>query len=264
MAKDKQQYLERCSIYQSSIDTILAWEAKILSEMSQVPSEIALTKLNLIDKLIDLTSYYIVGSKISLAMLETRNEDMLNNGRKAIIKAITYMEDIVSPYLDAPVSDYQERLDLIEQINAKQRCLLIRKMGIAIELLVNAYGDNTKWRWSFVDIEGRAAIVTKNFFDMKNAVVNLDLRSPFYEFTVCHLQFSKKLLAKIADRYREKYELSGSVPDDLKQGINFLNALRRIHILLGESDAAELAKKKADVWAAKLDADINARAAEEK
>ena len=65
----------------------------------------------------------------------------------------------------------------------------------------------------------------------------------------------KRLLMQAADRYREKYELSTNRIDDFKQAINYLGALRRIHILLGERDEAETVKKKQDIWSAKLEAD---------
>ena len=66
----------------------------------------------------------------------------------------------------------------------------------------------------------------------------------------------KKLLLQAADRYREKYELSTSRIDDFKMGINYLNSLRRIHALLGEKEGAETLKKKAEIWASKLEMDI--------
>jgi hypothetical protein len=128
-------------------------------------------------------------------------------------------------------------------------------MGLAIQLLENAYGDNSKWRWSFVELEGRFAAVAKNIFDLKAAVINTDPRSPHYAPTVYHLRMIKKLLMQAADRYRNKYELSTNRIDDFKQGINFLNALRRIHILLGERDEAETVGKKLDIWSTKLESD---------
>jgi len=66
----------------------------------------------------------------------------------------------------------------------------------------------------------------------------------------------KKLLGQAADRYREKYELSTNRIDDFKMGLHFLNALKRVHMLLGDRSDAETIKKKADIWSAKLDVDM--------
>jgi len=65
----------------------------------------------------------------------------------------------------------------------------------------------------------------------------------------------KKLFIQAADRYREKYELLTNRADDFKMGINFLNALKRVHILLGERSEAETLKKKVDIWTSKLEVD---------
>jgi hypothetical protein len=59
-----------------------------------------------------------------------------------------------------------------------------------------------------------------------------------------------------ADRYREKYELSTNRIDDFKQGMIFLSALRRFHIILGDREEAETVKKKLDIWSVKLESDI--------
>jgi hypothetical protein len=106
-----------------------------------------------------------------------------------------------------------------------------------------------------VELEGRYATVAKNILDLKSAVVNTDPRSPDYEPTVRHLALIKKILLQAADRYREKYELSTGRIDDFKMGINFINALKRLHILLGEREGVETLKKKADIWTAKLEKD---------
>jgi hypothetical protein len=189
-------------------------------------------------------------------MLQNRNEDALNDGRKALYKGIIYLEEIVSNRVDTPFSEYEDKLVPLEAIDAAQRYRLICKMGLCIDLLEDAYGDNTKWRWSFVDMEGRYATVTKNILDLKKAVANTDPRSFSYEPTVYHLRLVKQLLAQAADRYREMYELSTHRTDDFRIGINFLGALRRIYILLGDREKAEVVKKKFDIWSAKLEADI--------
>ena len=158
--------------------------------------------------------------------------------------------------MDVPFSEYEERLAEISMLDARRRYALIRKMGLALQLLKDAYGDNTKWKWSFVELEGRFAAAAKNIIDLKSAVSNTDPRSPDYEPTVYHLRLIKKLLVQAADRYREKYELSTNRIDDFKMGINFLNALKRIHNILGDRNESEQIKKKVDIWAAKLEVDL--------
>jgi hypothetical protein len=253
--EDRQLYSEKIKPYKAMIQSLLNREEKVLQYIKKDSQGQALKRLTLAEEMLTLAANYIIISGISQSMLKLRSEEALNDSRKSLYKAVIYLEEVVSPMVDAPFSDYEERLSEIDEIGAQKRYNLIRKTGLALQLLENAYGDNTKWRWSFVELEGRFAAVAKNIMNLKTAVANTDPTSPDYEPTMYHLRLIKKLLMQAADRYREKYELSTSRIDDFKMGINFLNALRRIHALLGERPEAETLKKKAEIWSSKLEMD---------
>ena len=253
---DKNQYEDKIKPYQNKIVEINIKEKTTLLEMKKEPNEEALKRLILVDEMLNLASYQILISLISQTCLKVKEENVLNEGRKSLYKSVIYLEEVVSNYVDAPFVDYEEKLAKIASLDSARRYYLVRKMGLAINLLENAYGDNTKWRWAFVELEGRFAAVAKNIMDLKSAVTNTDPRSPNYEPTVFHLRMIKKLLNQAADRYREKYELSTNRTDDFKLGISFLASLRRIHVLMGDKDEAETVKKKLEIWTAKLETDI--------
>ncbi|MCL2380611.1 MAG: hypothetical protein FWC64_03335 [Treponema sp.] len=253
--EDRHQYLDKIRPYKATIQTLLKHEQTLLHAIKKDKEGAAFKRLLLAEEMIFLASNYIVLGGVSQAMIKLRNEEALNDGRKSLYKAVIYLEEVVSPLVDAPFSEYEDRLAEIATVDAKRRYGIIRKMGLALRLLENAYSDNTKWRWAFVELEGRYTAVAKNIIDLKTAVVNTDPLSPDYEPTVYHLRLMKRLLLKAADRYREKYELSTNRIDDFKMGIHFLNSLKRIHILLGERTEAETLKKKADIWTSKLEVD---------
>ena len=253
---DRQQYRERVKIYMSMTDALLKTEKAILPETKKDTPEAAIKKLTLVDEMLNLTSNYIAISGVSQAVLKVKNEEALNDGRKSIYKAVIYLEEIVSSSIDAPFSDYEDKLVMIEAFNENQRYQLIRKMGLAVDLLEHAYGDNSKWRWTFVELEGRFTTVAKNIIDLRNAIANSRPESPYYDSTIYHIRLIKKLLTQSADRYREKYELSTGQMLDFKTGIAYLGALRRLHILLAESEEAEAIKRKLGIWAAKLETDM--------
>lgn len=255
-AEEKHQYYERITPYKDTISMLLKRESAILSAIKKNSSEAVFKRLILVDEMINLASYYITISGVYQSMLKLRNEEALNDGRKSLYKAVIYLEEVVSNLVDAPYSEYSEKLAEINSIDARQRYLLVRKLGLGIQLLENAYGDNTKWKWAFVELEGRYAVGVKNIIDLKNAVANTDPRAASYEPTVRHLRLAKKLLMQAADRYREKYELSTNRIDDFKMGINFLGALRRLHMVLGDREEADTVKKKLDIWSSKLEVDI--------
>ena len=135
------------------------------------------------------------------------------------------------------------------------RYALIQKLGYSINSLRDGYGENTKWKWAFVDLEGRYATVTKNLLNLKTFVSGLDPRVEGYETRLAYLALVKKLLNTAADRYRQKYELSTLRIDDFQIAIHYLSALRRIYIIMGEAEESESVKRKIDVWKAKLESD---------
>jgi len=254
--EDRNQYYDKIRPCREIIKSFLNKENATLKVLKRDNTNASFIRLGLVDEMINLTSYYIILSKVSQSMLKLRSEEALNEGRKSMYKAVIYLEEVVSNLVDAPYSEYEAKLVQIASLDAKQRYDMVRKLGLALSLLKNAYGFNTKWKWAFVELEGRYAATVKNFIDLKNAVTNTDPRSPDYEPAVRHLRLIKKLLMQAADRYREKYELSTNRIDDFKMGIHFLNSLRRLHIILGERDDADTVKKKTDIWSAKLELDI--------
>ena len=67
---------------------------------------------------------------------------------------------------------------------------------------------------------------------------------------------AKKLLEGAADQYRQKYELTTRRFDDMRLAINYLSALKRIHTLLGETEGAEVTKRKIEIWKSKMESDM--------
>lgn len=250
------QYITKINEYQGVITNILKAEAKLVGEIAEESPDIPLKQFDLVEIRLNLASYYMILTGITRSVLKKDNQGALDEARKSINKSLTYLEDMVSSYVDALFTDYEDKLVLLEPVSPERRYAVIRKLGLTIRLLENAYGDNSRWKWSFVDMEGRFATVTKNIFDVRNMVTNIDPRSPHYEATFYHLQLIKRLLLQAGERYRERYELSTASFDDFRISLNHLNALRRIHILLGESPESEMLKKKIDSWSAKLEADL--------
>jgi len=262
--QDRQMYYEKAKMYAAMTRSLLDTEKKILVEAKKNTPRSSLQKLTLADEMLNLASYYIALNGISQAVLKNKNEESLNDARKSLYKAVIYLEEVVSSLIDAPFSEYEEKLDAIESFDPNQRYRLICKMGLAIDLMQLAYGDNSKWRWTFVEIEGRFAAVAKNIVNLKNVYSYMTPESEYYDSAFYHVRLIKKLLAGAADRYREKYELSTGQIHDFKTGINFLAALRRMHIVLGENEDSQDIKKKLSIWSQKLDADLKKQEEEKK
>lgn len=245
--------------YKSKITAVLQKEKTMLNGMHKGDIDYENKKLLLCEDMIYIATLYMAQNSLSLKIMEVKNNDALNDARKILYKAIIYLEDIVTNMIDCSFSDLFPYYEKIKSISISRRYMIIRKLGLSIAMLKDAFGDNSKWKWSFVELEGRFTTVTKNLIDMKSAVKDyFDPNSNDYETTVLYIRLVTKLLNDSANAYRDKYELSTRRIDDMRNGIKYLLALRKLHISLGNVDSAEEIKKKAMVWKDKMDADAKA------
>lgn len=255
-AESREAFAVKMQPYKDLIDKVFEKEKNLLALMEKDSAGSSYKRMLLAEDMIYVTTLYVLINNLSVKILSTKGLDALNEGRKALYKAIIYLEETVSNLIDVPFSDYEDKVAQIANIPLAKRYELSRKLGLAIRLVIDAYGDNTKWRWSFIELQGRLATVVKNMLDMKAASkIYFDPRNPDYDTAVYYFRLIKKLLGEAADGYRDRYELSTHRLDDIRLGINYLVALRRIQLNLGESEDAEETKKKAVVWKTKMDSD---------
>jgi hypothetical protein len=247
---EREFFSKRTNSYKIRINMLLKEEERLIEKEASDPC----SRLALAETMLNISSYYIVFNKLSLVMLNIPNESSLSAGRKYVMKGISYLEEVTTNKVDAPFSDYADKLAAIEAADPAQRYRLVRKLGLTLTLLEQGFGENSRWKWSFVELMGQIAAIIKNLLDLKNLSANTDPRSQWYESAIHHTQLAKKVLLKASERYRIRYEVATNQLDDFRISINFLNALRRLHILLGEVDQSELLKKKIDIWSAKFEA----------
>ncbi len=252
----RNQFTAKMTPHKEAIDKILEKEKNTLATLHKNDPHNGYKNIMLAEDMIHASTIYVIINNLSLELLDTKNTDALNEGRKILYKAIIYLEDTVSNMIDAAYNEYEDRVELISNMPLDKRYQLVRKIGLAIRLIIDGFGDNTKWKWSFVELEGRFATIAKNLLDLKEvSKIYFDPRNPEYDIAVYYLRLVKKLLGQSADGYRDRYELSTHRLDDIRLAINYLAAQRRIHILLGESAEAEEVKKKALVWKSKMEID---------
>lgn len=258
----KSRYFDKVKEYKQETETILAREKNLASTVRGDDPSAQYKRLTLARERLNLASYYLLLNRLSVGLLGVKNEAFLNDGRKSCYQAVIYLEEVVSNRLDAPFSDYSEFLDKIEDLDDEKRYSMVQKLGFTIQSVEDDFGENSKWKWSFVELEGRYSTITKNFLNMKTLIAGLDPRVEGYQARLNHLNLTKELLQRSADRYREKYELSTLGLDDFKLAISYLSALRRLHVMVGETENADTVKKKIDVWKSKMETDErNARTA---
>jgi len=214
-----------------------------------------LRRFQLAGECLNLVSYYCLMHALSVSLLGVKNEGFLNEARKCCYKSIIHLEETVSPFVDAAFSEYEAGVQSLGEVSDAAKHGYLRKLGFAIDSVAEGYGANTKWKWSFVELEGRYAVVAKNLLNLKTFLAQADPRAEGYAERQAHMALARRLLQQSADRYREKYELSTQRLDDIKQAIQFLSALRRLAALLGEVEEAEVIKRKIDIWKVKMEDD---------
>ena len=245
--------------YKDKINATLEKEKTMKNVIHNDSDGVEYKKILLCEDMIYIASLYMAQNSLSLKLMDVKNNDALNDARKILYKAIIYLEEIVTSIIDCSYSDLTQYQEKISNINIERRYLVIRKLGLSISLLKEAFGENSKWKWSFVELEGRYATVAKNFIDMKTAGRDfMDPRSFDYETTVLYIRLITKLLNSAATSYRDKYELATRRIDDMRNAIKYLLALHKLHNLLGQGDQAQEVKKKALIWKDKMDADHKA------
>jgi hypothetical protein len=223
-----------------------------------------LNKIQLVSDFVDLVSVYSAMADLSVNLLGFKNESFLDLARKSLSKAIITVEGVVSNVIDMPLGENYEVLKGLEGFSDGDRLRLVRKMGYAISLLEDRYGKNSKWKWSFVEMGGRYAVVTKNLFDFRSYQEKNDPRIEGFDDRYDFLYLVKDLLIDSSNRYREKYEMTDHTPDDMKKAVDNLRALKRIHILFNESGEVQNVTKRIDLWSMKLEDDIQAKEEETK
>ena len=245
----KQKLEAKTKEYDEIISQILIREEHILGLVKKEEKGAGYKRLVLVDDMIFLVTAYLAKYNVSVQYLGGKNENILNEARKTLYKIIIYLEEIVTNYIDASYSEYEDKVSEISSITQKQRYYLIRKIGFVIWMVIDAYGTNTKWKWSFAEIMGRYATVAKNIVDLKFAsALTLNPRDENYDDVIFHLRLVKNLLESSAEEYRKKYEIATNNIEDVRTATKYLSALRRIHIILGENKEAEDVKTKLKIW----------------
>jgi hypothetical protein len=254
--EDKQKFTEEISYLKKKVDAI---NQKIKYFETKKDENDKINKINVASNHIDLVTIYCAMTDLSLNLLGYKNESYLDTGRKALYKAIITLEGVVSSIIDMPLGDNHELLLSLEGFSDADRLRLVRKIGYTISLLEDRYGKKSKWKWSFVEIEGRYAVIVKNLFDFRTYQEKNDPRMEGFDDRYDYLFLVKDFLIDASNRYREKYELTNHGTEDMKKAIEYLRALKRIHILFNESGELQNVAKRIELWSQKFEADLKAK-----
>lgn len=255
-AADRDDFNAKSEPYKQEIDRTLKREREVLSSIPQDAVEAARMRVALAEEMVYISTVYLAINTLSEELLEVKNTDALNESRKTLYKAVIYLEEIVTNLIDAPQSEYEEAIARIGDMPLERRFFIVRKLGLAIRMLMDAYGENTKWKWAFVELNGRFAVVAKNMMDIKETSrIFFDPSQPAYDVAFHYIQLVRKLIAQSVDQYHQRYEFSTHRMDDMQKALLYIAAQRRFCIIFDEKDEAEELKKKGRVFKEKMELD---------
>ncbi len=212
-------------------------------------------------KIIDL---FCEMSELSMSLIGIKNETYLNKARKKIYEVLIKVEEIISHHIDMPLTENEDALLSVDKIDPKRKIIFLDKIKQSIEKVITGFGENSKWKWSFVEMEGRYATITKNIINYKQCQASNDPREPFYSELKKLIERAKDELQFASKRYREKYELTTREPEDIKKSILLLRALRRIHIMFSNPEAATHTKRTIELYTKQMEDGIQQKEREAK
>ncbi|GBF37864.1 hypothetical protein [Leptospira johnsonii] len=175
-------------------------------------------------------------NEISVAILDLKSDTYLNQGRKEIYSAISFMEKVVGTDFESGLGENKDLLAKIIEFNPLQRLNYVKGLRTCTTNTIEAFGSNSKWKWSFPEIHFKIAILSKNLFDFRAFEKERDLENPFYYPRQEHYNLILELCNFAAQEYRAKFDLSTQDAGDLKKSISLLEVNRKILQTTGETE----------------------------
>ena len=210
------------------------------------------------NEFLTMVSLYIQITEDMEFLRGTKNETYLNEGRKSYYSALLNLEKTFTDFIALEPTEIQENIEKIKKFDPARKIIFFRKMGFILDRLENSFGENSKYRWGFVDMFSRYAVIVKNSMNFKQLAAR-DPRKPFFEENEVLINMVVDVLNRSSDRLREKYELVTREFDDMSKSIKILDELRRFYTLIRDQRATEEVKKKMEIWHEKLEKDQKAK-----
>jgi hypothetical protein len=256
---EKAAYNDEIKDIKREVEQIKKSINEALAKRKKHPAIANYYNLELASHEMDAIENFIKMNDLSMEMLNLRNTTFLENARKEFYKVLQYLEDVVGKQVDRSLRENDEYLATIKEVNPVQILNFIQRMHRILADLIRKFGQDTKWKWSFVEWQARAAVITKNITSFSDVAKYRDPRTEFFYVRRDLMQLCKDSLTEAAKQFRTKYEMAGKARDDLKSSISYLAALRKIHVLFGEDSEATKLKNIIDAAKMALDADDKAK-----
>lgn len=246
-------FQEKVKTYKAKIDQLTEELKGINSQIASDGANQAVHRIMASRNILNQIALYCAMNEISFYSIEVKNTVYLEKARQLIYEVLTHIEKVVTNYVDVPFTDYEDRYPAIESISDEDRLGLVKELGVCVDRVCCDFGKNSKWRWSFVEVVGRAAVVAKNLLDLKRYQKLDDPREQGYHARKDHLRLVQEVLTEASNGYRDKFELGTKDVEDIKKAIDLQKALLRINTINQDVEKIENGKKQIEVWTSILE-----------
>ncbi|PKL18607.1 MAG: hypothetical protein CVV49_04835 [Spirochaetae bacterium HGW-Spirochaetae-5] len=215
--------------------------------------------------LLSTIELYMKMNDLSVAMLGIKNNKSLDVAKSNFSKVLLLLKETVGDEVERDsLKENEEYLQKLDKLNPRQILDFLIRVDTTFFNLKNNMGDDSKWKWLFVELQAKIAVIIRNFINFSDILKYRDPRQPHFRDRHEHLGMAKDALEEAAKQYRTKYELSSKSREDLKKSIEILEALRKIHFTLGESSEADKLKTTIDAAKFTLEAGDKKKESDEK
>lgn len=258
-AEQKEAFKSKSKQYKEQIknqlEQVKQLEQRIKKEEEEEASHTIL-EVQIAEIFMNIITNYLAINNVAISTMGIKHENSLDEARKLLYKILILGEKWTSSYIDLKLSEIVEFQKKFADFSDDDRYNFIQRLFFLIDQVEEAYGENSKWKMSFIEIKGRATNLAKNILDYVGLRSKNDPRIEGYQARRNLRDLVEESLIKVAKLYREKYEISGHNSDDMKKALNFLRALGRLYLLENKRTELEKIKKTISLWTKKMNQDM--------
>jgi hypothetical protein len=211
--------------------------------------------IGIASKILKQVDVYIDMNILSERMMGIKNNANLDTAKRMLNNLFLEMEKVVTLNLDMSLTHNKELIDQIRPFNPRMRLNFYKYVEKSIRRLISAYGENTKWKWSFPELWAKLAIIGKNIIDFREIQAKRDPREEFFYDRQEMLNIVKDALFSASAQYRDKFEISTKSSNDLVYAMKLLQDLRKIATMTGDVELGKKCKSGIDSYKTRIKAE---------
>lgn len=178
----------------------------------------------------------ILINDLSVNLLGIKSQNYLEDARKGLYSVFQIMDKVVGNDIEGGLDENKALLDRIPEFTPLHKLNFLKAQKELVNKIIDSFGENTKWRWSWPELHFKLAVLAKNLMDFRAFEKDRDINSPNYYVFREHYAYIVELCNIAAQEYRMKFDLSTNDTGDLRKSVSLLDLVRRIYMITGRTD----------------------------